>query len=197
MTSAETRLDDPLRQTIYLLGEHLDMILAAGEDLKRVVPEWRPVSTRRAADPRICLKQFAARVHTYECAAIARIERAREHTRRAVRLDKRLAMLGGLFVAGTAALSDAVAAMADSQGRAFDTGSDPISYLTSRGIVDPEAGLPADLSTLTVTDDFRIAGVIELGPLMDLSATFLDTLDLHFDVFPAGGTAELETAGSP
>ena len=185
MASAPTSRDVSLKQTAYLLGEHLDMILAAAEDLKAVRATPRPTDPRRLTlDPRLCLQQYVEDLYVCELSAISRAQRAREHTRAAVRQDKRLAMLGGLFVAGTAALSDAVAEMADLHGLAFETGGDPLRYLVSRGVIEQDAGLPEDISSLQAGDTFRIAGVIELGPLCDLCATFLDTLDRHFDVFP-------------
>ncbi|MFT5510274.1 MAG: hypothetical protein ACI89J_003367, partial [Hyphomicrobiaceae bacterium] len=66
----------------------------------------------------------------------------------------------------------------------FTTGADPIGYLRSRGLIDEEAGSLAAEATLSVSDDFRIAGHIEIGPLVDLVVTFLNTIELHFDLFP-------------
>ena len=173
-----------LRQTVYLLGEHLDMILAASEDLRSVRAAPRMRDARRIMDTHVCLQQFVEDVYIYELSAISRTQRAREHARSAVRLDKRLATLGGLFVAGTAPLADAVSEMADLHGLAFDTGGDPVRYLRSRGVIEEDVGAIQDPSQLRITDEFRIAGVIELGPLTDLCATFLDTLETHFELFP-------------
>ena len=37
---------------------------------------------------------------------------------------------------------------------------------------------------IEIRDDFLLAGQIELGPFLDMCATFLDTLEEHFALFP-------------
>ncbi|HEX5958080.1 MAG TPA: hypothetical protein VFY92_05415, partial [Hyphomicrobiaceae bacterium] len=67
----------------------------------------------------------------------------------------------------------------------FQTGHETVAYLRSRGVVAPDAAGPIDLDQLAVTPQFLIARQIELGPLMDLAATFLDALDLVHDIYGA------------
>ena len=93
-------------------------------------------------------------------------------------------MLGGLFVSGTAALDEAVQRMIDTTGNDFATGRDPIGYLRSRGMIAQEAGSLQPDAALSVADNFRLAGSIEIGPHVELVDTFLNTIELHFDLFP-------------
>ena len=175
----------PSNHPVFLLAEHLDMILAAVEDLSACRPIVLPPEPQRVGSlPRVSLKQFAFELQSYELAAIGHVGRARELARQMVRLDKRFAMLGGLFVGGTAALDEAVQRMADTTGNAFLSGGDPIGYLRSRGVIGDDAGGIELGSEPEVGDDFRIAGEIEIGPLSELVGTFLNTIELHFDLFP-------------
>jgi len=175
----------PSNHPVFLLAEHLDMILAAIEDLSACKPIILPPEPQRVGSaPRVSLKQFAFELQSFELAAIAHVGRARELTRQMVRLDKRFAMLGGLFVGGTAALDEAVQRMSDTTGNAFLSGGDPIGYLRARGVIDAEAGGLEPDAELEIGDNFRIAGEIEIGPLADLIGTFLNTIELHFDLFP-------------
>ena len=175
----------PSNHPVFLLAEHLDMFLAAIEDLQACrVPLIGGDPQRPGASPRASLRRFAEDVRCFEAAAIARIGRARELTRDLVRKDRRFAMLGGLFVGGTAALDEAVQRMADTTGHAFGSCHDPVGYLRARGMIDEEAGGAEGHDALTVTDTFLLAGEIEVGPLVELVGTFLNTIELHFDLFP-------------
>lgn len=175
----------PSNHPVFLLAEHLDMILAAIEDMQACRPSLNPASPHLlGGEPRISLVDFVGELKRFEMAAIVRLGRARILTRELVRRDSRFAMLGGLFVAGTAAFDEAVNRMTDVPGSAFASGGDPIGYLRSRGVIGEEAGGPATEAELLIDDTFRLAGEIEVGPLSDLVSTFLNTIELHFDLFP-------------
>jgi hypothetical protein len=191
MTAHPAPSDNP----VFLLAEHLDTILAATEDLRACKPPQALTNPQRVAPIRFSLQDFVSTLQRYEMTAIVRIERARELTRALVRKDNRFAMLGGLFVGGTAPLDEAVKRMIDKTGNAFDSGGDPVAYLRERGVVEPDIGHIADPSGLQITEDFRLAGSIELGPLSDLVATFLDTIELHYDLFPELQIDNQETGG--
>ena len=52
-----------------------------------------------------------------------------------------------------------------------------------RGMVAPDAAALSDTAPLVAGENFLIAKRIPLGPLMDLIATFLDTLEAEYDLF--------------
>ena len=175
----------PSNHPVFLLAEHLDMILAATEELQNCRPEAiAPDPLIPSGSSRVSLTAFVATLQRYEAAAIMRVARARDLTRALVRRDKRFAMLGGLFVGGTAALDEAVRRLADETGNAFERGNDPISYLRSRGVVADDDGSICGHDEIEIDGGFRLAGEIEIGPLIDLVSTFLNTIELHFDLFP-------------
>ncbi|MGI9479154.1 MAG: hypothetical protein ACR2PI_20795 [Hyphomicrobiaceae bacterium] len=175
----------PSNHPVFLLAEHLDMILAAIEDLQACRPSLIPGNPQRVgAPPQVSLARYVEELKGHEMAAIMRVLRARDLTRELVRRDNRFATLGGLFVGGTAALDEAVQRMVDKTGNAFTTGGDPIGYLRARGMVDEEAGGIGPNQSLKGTEAFKLAGSIEMGPLIELVETFLNTIELHFDLFP-------------
>ena len=65
----------------------------------------------------------------------------------------------------------------------FDTGDTASAFLRSRGLIARDAAGLERLSQLAVGEDYLVAGRIHLGTLLDLVATFLDTLDLLFDLY--------------
>ena len=171
---------------IYLLGDHLDAALAMGEDLlTEKVALRRPgmPAQRGLARQTRELDTFLTTVRTLEYAMTARLLQARKRADELRRKEPRLRPLIALFVAGTAPLADAAEELGDTDGRAFDGADAALTFLRMRGLVAPDAAGLEGLSQLNITDDYLIAGRIRLGTLMDLVATFLDTLDLLFDIF--------------
>jgi hypothetical protein len=174
----------PAETPVYLLAEHLDATLAAIEDLRATTPSIAMPSPQRPGLPRPSLAGWVRRLERHEASALLRVERARALTEAAMAADSRLETLGKLFLAGTAALDEAVKSFTDRTGHAFQTGGDALAYLRQRGVLHAEAGTMSITEATRIGDDFRLAGIIEVEPLADLVATFLDTLDIHYDLFP-------------
>ena len=176
----------PAHAAIYLLADHLDAVLAACEDIVTAHLTWN--SGRRATDTELNADSIEIRdaiehIRKLENLVIMRVLKSRERADEVARVDKRFRQLAKLYTAGTAVLIDAVAECGDSAKIDFATADTVTAYMRSRGLVDPEAPAPAIGENLEVGEDFLIAKRIAAGPLMDLAATLLDTLELHYDLF--------------
>lgn len=173
--------------SVYLVADHLDAALAAGEDLLEVNgASDAPFATLPAtavAHQGALQRRFVERVRTLELTMAMRVLQARQRAKDLRRADARLAAVANLFIGGTAALADAVADLGDSTGVDFQTGDDAIAYLRSRGVIAADAAGLASLGELRVTARFLVAERIALGALMDLAATFLDTLELFYELY--------------
>ena len=184
MAAPETTQRHP---SIYLLGDHLDAALAMGEDLltekvaldvpagKSALRTWM----RQNRD----LNAFLTTVRSLEYAMTARLLQARKRAEELKRSESRLKPLIALFVAGTAPLTDAAAELGDTDARDFNSTDAALTFLRSRGLLAADAAGLEGLQRLAINEDYQIAGRIRLGTLMDLVATFLDTLDLLFDLY--------------
>jgi hypothetical protein len=190
--------------TVYLLGDHLDAALAMGEDLltERVVlaEAEQKLNMSRLLRQTGEVADFLDSVRTLELSLIARLLQARRRAEEIKRSETRLKPLISLFVGGTAALVDAAEELGDTTNQAFATGDAAQAFLRSRGILARDAAGLEQMTQLTVTEEFLVAGRIRLGTLLDLVATFLDTLDVMFDLYqdepvetaPAGVTGEAQ-----
>ena len=172
---------------IYLLGDHLDAILAAGEDLTATVLKLAPptvgggvaeLEARQAA-----LANFIARLRTLEAALVARVLQARRRAEEIPRPDAHMKPLISLFLSGTAILLDAVEDYGDPSGIAFHAGADGFYFLRDRGLIAPDAASLPVSGSLAANDSYVIVGRVSLGPLMDLTSTFLDALDMRFNLY--------------
>ncbi len=172
--------------SIYLLRDHLDAALAMGEDL---LTETLALDTLAGKSPlRTWMRQnrdlndFLTSTRTLEYAMIARLLQARKRAEEVKRSEGRLKPLVALFVAGTAPLVDAAAELGDTDARDFNSADAALTFLRTRGLLASDAAGLEGLTRLAVSEDYQIASRIRLGTLLDLVATFLDTLDLVFDL---------------
>lgn len=176
---------------VHLLADHLDAILAAGEDL--IGLSFDPggmlangVAASAATTPEtITAEQFVRQISTLELAATVRVIAARSRTEELMEIDDRFEQIARLFLGGTVALIDAaerVGVSASTRGAAADI--DAVNYLRTRGVIgETDAGLP-DFDPVEISEDFRLCGIAELSGLMDMTASFLDALEIHYELFP-------------
>lgn len=178
--------------SVYMLAEHLDGALAAGEDLVVQGQDWRTLAESRCGAVEFGERQRAIsqKVRSLELMLIARVLKAREHAQHLGELDSRFRTVAALFVSGTALLCDAVEECGDARGEDFDTGDGVVAYIRSRGLIAPDAATVMHPSQLTIDDSFLVAKRIALGPLLDMSAAFLDALDVHYELFVETATRD-------
>lgn len=171
--------------SVYMLADHLDAALAAGEDLVARGQDWRALAgaSEGGAAFAVAQRKVAEEVRSFELMLIARILKARDHAGDLGAIDKRFGAVANLFVSGTALLLDAVAECGDARDDDFETGDGIVAYVRSRGLISPEASNVLQAAQLTIDDNFMVAKRLALGPLMDMAAAFLDALDAQYDLF--------------
>jgi hypothetical protein len=178
--------DRPRHPSLYLLGDHLDAALAMGEDLltERVAlaDATQNLTMARLVRQNRELAEFLSTIRTLELSLTARLLQARKRAEEMKRHESRLKPHISLFVAGTDVLVQAAEALGDTKSQDFDTGDTASAFLRSRGLIAPDAAGLERLSQLAVGEDYLVAERIRLGTLLDLVATFLDTLDVLYDL---------------
>lgn len=201
--------DSPVPPSAYLLADHLDATLAAGEDLLTAGRRCREILDG-ASDARalgkgeaVALRTSVELIRSLELALVTRVMKAREWSQMLVKLDPRFRSIGGLFIGGTAPLADAIAEFADATEQDFETGDGITAYFRSRGMLDADTTCLSDIDGMLVTERFLVTRRIELGPLLDLAAAYLDALEIHFTLFEApaeeatGEKSDTSTDASP
>jgi hypothetical protein len=171
---------------VYLLADNLDATLAAGEDLLKSRIIWHAGNSRseeEVAARRIEERHSADAIRTLEMIAVARILKSRERAAELAKADQHVKPIAKLFNGGTALLLDAIKELGDPAAHDFDAGDGITSYLRTRGLIAADVAAPDEAQELAVTEEFLIGGRIPLGTLMDLVAMFLDTLEIHYDLY--------------
>jgi hypothetical protein len=172
---------------IYLLIEHLDAALAAGEQLTTltmdVTEPSADVGPRRLRSREARFIGFVSRVRSLEASLIAHILQARRRAGELPRARGALKLLLEAFSGGTAALIDAVAEYGDPARFAFNTGADRLSYLRARGLMPASVTALTSVVTVEIDESFLVAGRLELGPLLDMIEAFLRALNVEYDLW--------------
>lgn len=210
MTLETEKTETHVPPVITLLSEHLDQVLAAAEDLAKLQLPPRDRCTAggdetAAADQQEeaesgseaapeTVDDFVQRAQRLELSVAMRVLCAREYARELKRQDARFGKIADLFLGGTNPLADSLQTIAEPAGNLFETGGCPVGYLKDRGLIAKDAAAPDPFKPLVAGEEFRIVSKVELGALMDLVASFLDAIEIHYDVFPADGAADTTIA---
>jgi hypothetical protein len=184
----------------YLLADHLDAALAAGEDIIAAGRRCQEASSKPGPGGALALRSAVELIRSLELALITRVLKAREWSQTLLRIDPRFRPTGILFTAGTAVLVDALAEFADASDADFNNGDGLTAYFRSRGVLDSEAPVASEAAGVAINERYLVAGRIDLGALLDLIAAYLDALEGHFTLFngaESAGAAAFDNTQDP
>lgn len=177
------------KEAVYLLADHLDAALAAAEDLLagRLAAIADLDTAENSAED--SLAQFVARLERLEASVMGRVLHARRRLDELPPDDVELKPISNLFFSSTGLLLELVNRSKREAETQFDVGGDRLAFLRGRGLLARDAaGLP-QYAPVVVTEAYRVGGILELGPLMDMVAGLLDLLDRRYDLYADAGMA--------
>lgn len=195
------RIGSPLPSppSVKLLADHLDTVLAMGEDLlalglqleRRAEGDPRPIGMHALVVQQRQVIEFVKAARILELGMTARVLQARKLAIAFRRSQPSMKAVVDLFHGGTAVIEDADE-VASAVVERFDTGEAAMAFLRSRAIIAADAPGLAGSDALVIGEDALLLGQIRLGAMMDLVARFLDALDAVFDLYPAAAASGLE-----
>ncbi|MBL8845272.1 MAG: hypothetical protein JNN24_05830 [Hyphomicrobium zavarzinii] len=171
---------------VYLLADHLDAALAAGEDLLKSTLSWNAGDARSPeglTDQRREEREALDAARALEMVLLARVLKSRETAHQLAKTEPEFRLVARLYTSGTDIVAEAASELSDETANAFETGDGMTAYLRSRGLIAEDAAAPLEAASLTVTEQFLVAGRMNLGALLDLVAMFLDTLETHYELY--------------
>ncbi|MEL6297681.1 MAG: hypothetical protein AAFQ45_03835 [Pseudomonadota bacterium] len=171
---------------VVLLAEHLDRVLATGEDLLGKAFDARATCAAgiHVTDTFPRLSEFVGDLQSHELALAMRVMTARERADELGEADGRFDAIIKLFQSGTLPMVDAHAKLTAPLGDGVRTTRCATTYLKERAVIARQDSGPCGYSLLEVGETFLVAGAVELGALLDLVAAFLDAIEIHYEVFP-------------
>lgn len=176
---------------VYLLADHLDAVLAAGEDMRKLSVALPPAKAGLSAETAQALRQFVEDVQAHELSLLLHLLAAHRCASELPAPDKVLRLVLGLFTGGTAALADAATDCGDPRATEFATAGDPLAYLRSRGLLPDTSCSLMGCVEIAVDERLLIASRVPLGDIMDHAAAVMDALEISYELY---STAESKTA---
>jgi hypothetical protein len=173
-----------LDPSIYLLVEHLDAVLAVGDELTSLSMLVTEPTSRTG--PRM--------MRSREARFAAFVNRARRRTSELPRVRGALKMPMDLFTSGTTVLLDAIAEYGDPAALAFNSGADRLAYLRAREVIASDTAVLLPSATLEISESFLVAGRLQLGPLLDLVETFMRALNVQYELWDDSAEDEIDDA---
>jgi hypothetical protein len=169
---------------IALVADHLDAVLAIGEDLiAERLPPRADLDELDADGAPYALDRFVRELRQREAALLLRLLQCRRLLVDIGSGGRTFKSAAALFRAQTDALSDLIAKATREEARAIPAPVDSLSYLRSRSVIAPEAAQLSPFEAAGATEAFRVGGVAPLGAIMDMVAALLDLMDSHFDLY--------------
>ncbi|MEL6375302.1 MAG: hypothetical protein AAFR04_15200, partial [Pseudomonadota bacterium] len=126
----------------YTLADHLDAILAEGEDLFALThalhrPVGAEAATEAVGERLSALRDFASRLQVAELSITVHLMQARVRAGELVREDRSFAPMASLFINGTATIADVLRDLADRDQHSFARGDELVGFLRKRGFIAP------------------------------------------------------------
>ena len=176
-------IDEQLQSLVYFLTDHLFAAMEAGENIRaasfRQAPADGDLSSAEILNELEELRGFITDLSNWEEDLVTKITQARQWSRYLRDHDSYFKPIIDLFTSATHPLSDVAAQIRDHHDRHFEGGDHPDWFISSRCITAKRAEDGRTLS-LTIPDHYLIGGHLRLGQLLDLSETFLETLEARF-----------------
>lgn len=189
----------PLPPSVKLLADHLDAVLAMGEDLlalrlpldRRAEGDPRPIGMHALAVQQRQVIEFVKAARILELGMTARLLQARKLALAFRRSQPSMKAVVDLFHGGTAVIEDADE-VASAVVERFDTGEAAMAFLRTRAIIAADGPGLAGSDALAIGEDALLLGQISLGATMNVVARFLDALDAIFDLYPEAADSGLQ-----
>jgi hypothetical protein len=185
-------------EMVAILIDHLDKVLETGERLGEARFTPRPITAGMASGDILCeharLSEFLEGVRALEIVMAARADKARSWAKEIRGLDGNLKLMASLFVTGTQGLADAMAEIGDPRLQNFNGGTQALYYLKSRNLVADHIESLDGIAEIRAGEDTMLVGRMRLGSLLDLCETFIETLEVHYQLAPPAAATPAEAA---
>jgi hypothetical protein len=172
------------REMVTLLVDHLDKTLTAGERLSEMRFTPRAITADMTGEQILAehgrLREFLDSLRALEMTLAARVDKARKWALEMKARDGNLKLMASLFLTGTQAMRDAMQEIADPRHQDFNGGDQALYFLRTRGLVPDHVDSLDQVAHIGVGEAYMIIGRVQLDALLDLCASFIDTLAVHY-----------------
>lgn len=179
--------NDQLQSVVYFLSDHLCTAVDIGEQifsLRYAAQEYTPdLKTDDILDRLDEFHQFLDEIRTHEFMFLSKINQARHWCIHLRHLDIEFRPVVDLFNAATKHVADVESVLGMDEQGVFDGEATHQHLIESRNLfIDPPQSAGGQPQRIAVDDNFRLGGKAPLLELLEACNSFLDSLDIRFDV---------------
>ena len=187
---------EQLQSVVYFLTDHLCSAIDVGEDIYNLRFASNSMSSDLSSEDILDrldeFHQFLDEIRTNEFLMLSKINQARHWCIHMRYLDVEFRPVVDLFNTATKAVSSIETILGVDEQGVFEGESVPQTLLDSRNLVIEKSDGDSVPAKISVDENFLIGGKVLLTDLLDACNTFLDSLDIRFDV-----TEEVDEDAAP
>ncbi len=176
-------IDEQLQSLVYFLTDHLFAASEAGENIRAARFSQPTVEGELTGDEILneldALRTFISDLSDWEEELVTKIMQARQWSGYLKEHDGFFKPLIELFNSATHPLTDIAAQIKDHHDRHFEGGDHPDWFIQSRAL-DVKKSPQGQILSLETGDIYLVGGHVRLGQLLEMSETFLETLEARF-----------------
>ena len=171
------------KSRLILLIEHLDAVAYAIEGLEEAVFDAPAPAADASANDILNyqyeLRSFVENIRGRELSLIAHVDRARLQARKMGKYDAAISAYARLFNGGTQAFADQMAQLGQPVESDFDGNDQVINFLRCRHLVPMDCLSVEKTGVISISGDYRIAGLVAMSLLNNQCASFLNLIENH------------------
>lgn len=179
--------NEQIQSVVFFLSDHLCSAIEEGEKILNLSYTSEPMSSEMRADDILDrlddFHQFLDDIKTLEFLLVTKLNQARHWCIHLRYLDKEFAPMLDLFNTATDALVDIEGILGLDEQDVFEGKGSQEHFMESRKlIVETNSKDDDDPSQVNVDDSFLLGGKIPLSAVLEACNTFLDSIDIRYDV---------------
>lgn len=177
------QIDEQLQSLVYFLTDHLFAAMEAGEKIRRArFQQADGKASNRDYDileELNELRTFVTELSDWEEELVTKVIQARKWSSHLKDYDTYFKTLIELFTSATHPFTDIAAQIRDHHDRHFEGGDHPDWFIQSRALTMKKSE-DGQILSIKTGDMYLIGGHVRLCHMLDLTETYLDTLEARF-----------------
>lgn len=178
--------NEQLQSVVFFLSDHLCSAIEEGEKLFNLSYTSDKISPELSADDILDrlddFHQFLDHIRTIEFMLLTKLNQARHWCIHLRHLDSEFKPVLDLFNTATSSLVDIESVLGIDEQGIFNGEGSHEHFIKSRQLTTEQTDEEGCPSRISVEDEFLLGGKVPLADILDACNSFLDSIDIRYDV---------------
>lgn len=180
------QVDEQIQSVVFFLSDHLCSTIEEGEKIFNLSYTSDPISSDLSSDEILDrlddFHQFLDEIKTLEFLLLTKLNQARHWCIHLRYLDVEFKPVLDLFNAATEMIVDIENVLGIDEKDVFEGKDSHEHFIETRKLITEKTEEEGYPSQIIIDDNFLLAGKIPLADILDACNTFLDSIDIRYDV---------------